>query len=123
MDKETVNFILNVLRRESTKWSGRRNCLKKSRKKVQEKCPKTEKIKTKLYWQCAICLCWERDVANMEVDHILEIGQFSGDLFKQIEVMFDEENLQALCISCHAKKTATFNSSLIFKRKFVREMD
>lgn len=111
LPKDTQHYILNALRRATITWVGRRNALKKSRKKVVG-----IDGKKKLHWQCSICKCWESKQDAMEVDHIDEIGNYSGDLARQIEVMFNEGNLQVLCMSCHRKKTAVFNSSHAHKR-------
>jgi 5-methylcytosine-specific restriction endonuclease McrA len=55
----------------------------------------------------------------MEVDHIIEIGSFNGNwneyLFRHFPA---QENLQALCVPCHLKKTKAFNSARTrWKRK------
>ncbi len=56
-----------------------------------------EKIKTSPWGRQ-----FKESINNLEVDHIKEIAA-GGD-------MWDKENLQTLCYSCHKKKTASFNS-------------
>lgn len=54
----------------------------------------------------------------LEVDHIKEIGGFCGDWNATISRMYcGQDNLQALCIPCHARKTAVFSANLRFTRK------
>ncbi len=78
---------------------------------------KNGKPKYKYYWKCAKCAELFRDEKSMEVDHIIEIGPFNGCLNDYAERMFcGQDNLQALCVGCHKKKTAT-NASLRFERK------
>jgi hypothetical protein len=120
LTEEDVRFILNALRQASVKWSGRNECLRRARKKKFDRYNKTTGSPIfKYYWQCAKCAKWERDVANMEVDHIEEIGPFLGSFDVHIPRIFcAQENLQALCISCHMKKTNLFNNArLNWKRK------
>lgn len=113
MEFETMKFILNELRWVSIKWPGRRRALERVRRKVG-------KGRGKFYWQCEQCHEWSRDIGSMEVDHVIEVGELKpeSDLMELIKRLFDESNLQVLCISCHRKKTAVFNSlRLGLKRK------
>lgn len=108
-----VEFLRNLLRQGSVKWPGRSEVLAAARKKVRVGLTKKGKPKTKFHWQCAKCLRWYRDEAEMEVDHIVEIGSFEGDwnefLFRHFPP--DRAKMQALCIPCHMKKTKAFNSA------------
>lgn len=119
MDKKTVDLLLNSLRKASITWSGRRDCLKKSRKKTHDgEFTKNGKPKYKFMWQCAKCLIWSRDQKSMEVDHLVEVGPFTGDWNEYISRLFcDQSNLQCLCVKCHSMKTSAFNARLMFKRK------
>lgn len=118
MDKDTERYLISKLREASVTWGGRSECLKRSRKKVQEGFLKDGSPKWKYYYQCAKCLEWFRDVKSLEVDHIVEIGPFTGDWTAYISKMFcGQDNLQALCSLCHQKKTSGYNATLKFKRK------
>ena len=118
MDKKTLKFILNVLRQGTITWNGRSECLKRARKKVLERVNTRGKEIYKFYWTCAKCKKEFRDESSMEVDHIEEVGPYAGDLHKYAERLYCPiENLQALCISCHARKTAGFNARLRYTRK------
>ena len=111
MEKKTQKLIINALRKASIMWEGRAKALKSSRKKVIEDRPK-------LYWQCAQCLSWKRNSNMVEVDHIVEVGPFSGDWNDYINRLFcDQSNLQVLCIKCHAKKTSGYSAKRLYQRK------
>lgn len=109
MKKETLDHILNILREGTVTWGGRSECLRRARKRVEEGLFKNGKKKIKYYWQCAKCKAWYRDESSLEVDHIVEIGkrpESVDDIVPYIKRMYcDIENLQALCIVCHKKKT------------------
>lgn len=121
--KETIDFIINVLRQGTIKWPGRAECLRRARKKVLVGETKSGKPRYKLHWKCAKCGQWFKDQSEMEVDHIVEIGSFSGSWDDFINRMYcEQDNLQALCQVCHKKKTIAFNNaSLRYRRK--NEMD
>jgi hypothetical protein len=108
-----VIFLRNLLRRGSVRWPGRAEALQDARKKVLIRRSKTGKPIYKYHWQCAVCKRWHKDVAEMEVDHIVEIGPFKGDwnefLFRHFPP--DRAKMQVLCIPCHMKKTKAFNSA------------
>jgi len=113
MDMKTKKFIVNELRRATIRWDGRKNALKSARRKVID-----ETGKAKLHWQCAKCGLWSRDQKTMEVDHIIEVGEVEkSELIDLINRMYDASNLQVLCQGCHRKKTAVFNSMLLYQRK------
>lgn len=121
MDKDTQQYILNILRQGTIAWKGRAECLRRHRKLVHEGLfYKNGNPIYKYYWQCAECKSWFRDVESLEVDHIKEIGPLeSWDKIKEhIEKMYcGQDNLQALCIVCHERKTSKFNATLNFTRK------
>lgn len=117
MDRKTQKHILNALRKGTTTWPGRSKCLKAASKKVFSRVGKNGKEILKTYWQCAKCCEWFRNESDMEVDHKVEVGGFRGDWNTIVTRMYDENNLQALCIECHSKKTNTFNASLRYQRK------
>ena len=119
MDRETQDYIKNVLRQGTVTWKGRTDCLNRGRRK--RVIGKTKKGEEKFLWERACDGCGEWHLqkdADLEVDHIEEIGPFNGDWNDFIARMYcDQSNLQALCFSCHAKKTSRFNSTLRFTRK------
>ena len=114
---EDVKFLINELRKSSVIWSGRKEVLQRARKRVMEGRAKNGKPKYKYFWQCAVCSQWFRDVAQVEVDHIVEIGgitEFDGCMNKLIARMFPrpvEDHLQVLCGSCHKRKSRLFMSA------------
>lgn len=113
MDKKTTKYILNILRQGTITWSGRTECLNRGRYKV--------KIEGKSLWARNCDLCGEMHLQknnDLEVDHIIEIGGFKGSWDEIINRMYcGQENLQALCFSCHKKKSSRYNASLRFQRK------
>lgn len=114
MPQEDIEFVKNVLRQGSVKWSGRAECLRLARKKVFVRMSKKGKKIFKLHWKCAHCNKWYRDETDLEVDHIIEIGTFSGDWNDYMEKLFARpvsDKLQALCKYCHMKKTKKYNSA------------
>lgn len=123
MTHEEIKFLINALRHSTIKWSGRRDCLRRARKTFLVGRTKKGKLKKKLKWQCADCKRWYRNQFEMEVDHIKEIGSFdytaigTNRLAQAIgeftlKVFARQDNLQALCIVCHKKKTVNFNSAV-----------
>ena len=116
--KSTIDLILNALRRASVQWEGRSECLKRARRQVQLGFYKNGKPRLKFEWQCAKCANWFRDEKEMEVDHIKEIGTFTGCLNDFAKKLFCEQsNLQCLCVGCHLKKTTGYNASTRYSRK------
>ena len=114
LTSEDIRYLFNELRRASVKWSGRKEVLKLARRKVFLRYSKTGKAIYKFQWQCAGCQKWFKNDKELEVDHISEIGgitEFSGDWNDTIAKIFPrpvDKHLQALCISCHKKKTGIF---------------
>lgn len=118
MDQGTIDYVINLLRQGTIKWEGRKTCLRRARKKVLVGQTKEGKPKYKLHWQCAKCKTWFNSQDALEVDHIVEIGPFEGDWNKFVSKVFcGQDNLQALCIVCHKRKTSFFNSRLKYERK------
>lgn len=123
--EEDILFIYNLLRQGTVKWNGRAECLRLARKKVfMRRAKKTGNPIYKFHWQCAECKKWYRNEADMEVDHIVEIGgatSFNGDWNEMIFKIMPrpvKEHLQALCIFCHARKTKNYmNARDQWKRK------
>jgi hypothetical protein len=119
MDKKTTLLIINALRKATISWEGRKNCLNRGRRK--KLIGKLKNGKDKFVWEnnCESCNTWHDQKENsFEVDHISEVGGFKGDWNQFIPRMFcDESNLQRLCISCHSKKTSSFNATLRYQRK------
>jgi len=119
MQEDDIAYILNILRRGTIQWPGRALCLRRARKKVFDgKLTKAGKKVWKYFWQCSICKEWYREESMLEVDHIIEVGPYSGDIHLYASKLYcGQDNLQALCQVCHQKKTSNFNASLLFKRK------
>lgn len=121
---EDIKFIINELRKASIIWSGRKEILQRARRRVMEGRTRDGKPKYKYHWQCAVCSKWFRDVTQLEVDHIVEIGgitEFTGDMNVLIGKIFPrpvEKHLQCLCISCHLKKTKRWQAA---SHKFTRK--
>jgi hypothetical protein len=117
LDKETIRHIINVLRRGTVTWDGRHECLRRARKRVLERQTLKGKPVYKFHYQCVKCLKWFRDASSLEVDHIEEVGEFTGDWDLFIKKMYcGQDNLQAMCCNCHLKKT-TANSSIKYRRR------
>lgn len=112
--KEDVVYIFNLLRKGTTKWSGRAECLRLARTKKFVRRSKNGKPVYKYFWQCADCKKWCRNEAEMEVDHIVEIGgvtSFNGDWNEMIDKIMPRpvsKRLACLCIWCHQKKTKNY---------------
>lgn len=112
-----VEFIYNELRKATITWSGRKEILALSRRKVFVRRAKNGNPIYKFKWQCAACQNWFDKQEEMEVDHIVEIGgvtEFSKDIVAGIKKMFPrpvKDHLQVLCVKCHLKKTTKYNSA------------
>lgn len=122
-DAETLKYIANVLREGTVRWFGRNQCLNRNRRK-RDTGEKTKAGKPIYLWerQCDKCKEWFLLRDNiLEVDHIEEIGA-KPKTFEELgehirKVYCRQENLQALCIPCHQRKTSNFNAQLLYKRK------
>lgn len=112
---------MNELRRASITWEGRKNALKKARYQVDEgKVTKAGKRVMKYYWTCSHCKESFRDETSVEVDHIVEVGPWADTMSLDVwaRKLFDEMNLQVLCLICHLKKTKQYqNARLRWQRK------
>lgn len=120
---DDIKFLMNTIRHESVKWYGRREALDRARKKVFVRRSKKDGKKIyKFYWQCAKCKEWFRDEKQVEVDHIIEIGSYCGDIEKTLLRMLPSvDGLQVLCLVCHLKKTNIYKSARSrWKRKVPR---
>lgn len=119
MTREDEIFIINILRQGTIKWPGRAECLRRARKKVFVRVGQRGQRIYKYYWRCATCKEWFRDVKSMEVDHIEEIGPFTGDWGLYIpRVYCPQSNLACRCSVCHLKKTIQYSSARArWKRK------
>ena len=113
MDKKTTEYILNILRRGTITWHVRTQCLNRGRYKVD--------IGGRKVWARDCDGCGDMHLQknnDLEVDHIVEVGPFEGDFDKIVRRMYCSlDNLQALCFSCHRRKTNSFNAALRFSRK------
>lgn len=119
MEKDDIEYIINVLRRGTITWSKRNECLNRGRRK--RVLGKHKNGNEKFLWenQCAHCEKWFLLKDNiLEVDHIEEVGGFKGDWNDFIPRMYCSlDNLQNLCQVCHLRKTSAFNSTMRFERK------
>lgn len=118
MTNKERDYLIAVLRKGTLGSAARNECLRRASKKVMEHHATSGREFFKLYWQCALCKEWYRDKNSLEVDHITEIGPFKGDWHDYIERMYfcGQENLRALCVPCHMKKTAK-NAREMYVRK------
>lgn len=118
MDKDLIKYITSVLRQGTIKWSVRHAALRRVSFKKLEGKYMSGKPKWKTYWKCDKCGEEFRNVGQLEVDHILEVGPFTGDWNTFISRMYCSlDNLQALCTICHMRKTNNFNATLRYARK------
>lgn len=120
LNKPEIDYIISILRQGTVTWRGRTECLNRGRRQVEV--GETVKGKIKYLWQrdcdgkCGRKYYLKDNM--LEVDHIIEIGPFQGDWNDFILRMYcHTDNLQALCKSCHAVKTAKFNAALRYQRK------
>jgi len=119
MEKEDIDYIINVLRRGTITWKGRTECINRKRRLRVVGQFKNGKDKMIYERPCDACgTYYDLKEGVFEVDHIVEIGSFNGNWDDFVRKVYcGQENLQALCIPCHAKKTARFNSTHIYTRK------
>lgn len=117
MDEKTIKHIKNILRQGTITWEGTRKCKIDGRKRVTTGKYKNGKEKKIWKYQCNDCKEWFREEA-IEIDHIEEVGNYSHNLLEWIEKLYDESNLQKLCVVCHKKKTSKYNS----RRKYTRRV-
>ena len=108
-----VSFITSILRQGSRRWPPKFEVLKEAFAGVQLN--KKSKRMGKHYL-CASCQK-EFPSAQVQVDHITPIGSTdSWDGF--IAALFcEKDNLQVLCIPCHAEKTQQEKERAIENRK------
>lgn len=115
MTEEDIEYIINVLRRGTTTWAGRTRCINSRR--YQALNPATGNM---VWWRdCDKCgmKTMIKD-GLLEVDHIERIGGFTGCWDDLVRKMYcGDDNLQTLCVSCHARKSAVENAQHRFKRK------
>lgn len=118
MTKDEISYVVNILRKGTMTWRGRTQALNAARICKVEGVRANGKIRKKYYWKCCKCSQEFRDQSCVEVDHIIEIGPFKGDWNEFIARMYcGQENLQVLCVVCHAKKTSGYNASRKYTRK------
>jgi 5-methylcytosine-specific restriction endonuclease McrA len=97
-------FIISVLRSGTRRWPPKYETLNeaKTEKKINVKTGRLAQ-----HYRCASCL-EEFTASNIQVDHIIPVASIDGfstwDSF--IENLFcEKDNLQVLCVPCHAIKT------------------
>ena len=107
MDKKTVSLILKTLRSATVKWSVKNEILKECKVKVKIGYFKNGNRKYKTMFKCCQC---DGLYEKVQVDHIVEVGQFKGDFDCYIRRLFcAKDNLQPLCKVCHDEKTAAYS--------------
>ena len=89
MDKDTIEYIINVLRQGTITWAGRNECLNRNRYLVCVGRYKNGKEKSIWYRNCDNCgKGFALKDNSLEVDHIKEIGPFEGDFNSFIARMY-----------------------------------
>jgi 5-methylcytosine-specific restriction endonuclease McrA len=120
MDKETQKHILNILRQGTLTWHVRNKVLNRGRYQVVVGKRKNGEDKKIWYRKCdgGCGSAYALKDSLLEVDHVVPVLNFKGDWTEYIEKMYcDEKNLQALCHSCHLKKTQLDIAPLRYERK------
>lgn len=120
MTPQEIKYIMNVLRQGTIAWVGRKEALVRARiKKFDRRNKKTGEKIFKFWWKCAKCGRLERNQDNVEVDHIEEVGSWNGSWEDMVHRIYcRQDNLQVLCLTCHAAKTLKFrNAREEFKRR------
>jgi hypothetical protein len=125
MTPETLAHILNLLRRGTTTWNERTNCLNRGRRKRSIGHYKNGKEKFLWERQCDSCREWFLLKDNsLEIDHVDPVMGFKGSFDDWINRLYcDPKNLQALCIPCHLEKSSNQNARLKYERKFKRSLE
>lgn len=104
------------LREISIKMPSRNEALKRTKQYVKTGKYKNGKTKYLVHHECESCKELFRP-EDVEVDHIEEVGSLDQPIEVWIERLFcDASNLQVLCISCHARKTAKMNRKRMYNR-------
>ena len=109
-----IEFVYNLLRHSTVKWSGRKEALRRARRRFFVRMSKKGKPIFKWKWRCAKCQRWYRNQEDVEVDHINEIGgvtSFNGDWNEMIFKIMPrpvKDHLQVLCVACHLRKTNAY---------------
>lgn len=97
------DFVVNALRKASVKWPVIQDTLVASRMPISGALM-VEHPRTTWQYQCASCDNWfvRKEV---EVDHIVAVGDILEDANGYIARMFcEEDGLQVLCKPCHKLK-------------------
>jgi 5-methylcytosine-specific restriction endonuclease McrA len=110
MDKATITFVKNALRRASSRWGPIWRTKLKSRRNYVG-----GNKRQKYEYECSSCRkCFPNRKVN--VDHIVPVGAIrsDSDLVGYIErLLCAEDGLQVLCTGCHRKKTNGDNKTKI----------
>ena len=103
-NKKTINLIKQALRAATLRWHIRNEIKQAARVYIKEGNYKNGKPKKRVYYKCNRCRK-NFKTEDVQVDHIDEIGKFTGNWDIYIKRMFcDITNLQVLCKPCHKKK-------------------
>ena len=125
MDKDTEKHILNILRQGTLTWHVRNEALNRNRYRKVVGRYKNGKEKSVWFRDCDNN-CGESHPLSgyvWEVDHIDPVGSFNGNFDDYARRMFCSlDNLQVLCHSCHAMKSAAENSTRRYQRKQKEEL-
>jgi 5-methylcytosine-specific restriction endonuclease McrA len=111
MEKKFINLLKKRLREASRYWPEKHKILKNSRQKIQENNAQFKNGQPKFTTKFLCNSCKKLYSAlEVEVDHIEEVGSFTGDWNEYIDRLFcPMENLQVLCKECHKIKTERYN--------------
>lgn len=112
MDKKTSNFIKKAIRKISSQHQNAKSIRKRAKQYRRIGTIKSGKNKGRPRYKFIGYLCTECKgiYEKIQVDHIDEVGEFTGDWNKYIDRLFcDISNLQPLCEICHKAKTKEYN--------------
>lgn len=113
------SFLLPRLRRLSIQWPARNEAFKRARIELEDGFYKNGNPKITVRYKCESC--GEINPADkIEIDHITPVSNFAahGSWDSYLNALFcSSENLQAICINCHDKKSANEATKRAEKRK------
>ncbi len=107
-------MIKSCLRRASRWWKPIANVRLKARRNY-----KGPLKRLKYEYQCNVCKDWF-PATQIQIDHILPVGSLNKaeDLPGVVERLFcEEDNLQAICSSCHTSKSLLDNALIKENKK------
>lgn len=112
-------WLIPKLRRFSIYWPQRRHAREAARVEIPNGFTKKGKPKVKVMYKCTSCgAIVERN--QIHIDHINPVVDIQGfnTWDEYIKSLFcDLSNLQAICETCHAKKSKKENEERLLKKK------